>query len=419
MFFKKLGLQAELASAVSAQGYTTPTPIQTQAIPVILNGCDVLACAQTGTGKTAAFTLPILQLLNQQQRRGRAPRALVLTPTRELAAQVEKSIENYGSNLPLRAAVIFGGVSILPQIRQLRAGVDLMVATPGRLLDHVGQRTIDLSQVEILVLDEADRMLDMGFIHDIRRILNILPKKRQNLLFSATFSDTIRDLANQILHNPTLVEVARRNTTVETITQLVYHVARTEKRRLLTYLLNESESNRALVFIKTKHGANRLAQQLQSDGIAAAAIHSNKSQVARTNALADFKRGKINVLVATDIASRGLDIHDLPQVVNFDLPHVPEDYIHRIGRTGRAGANGVALSLVCGEERKLLEGIQRLLRYNIQTAEVPGFSRDDSYAAVTGSSASGPRGGFNGGSFGMNNFRKKSSGSAGRRARVR
>lgn len=374
MSFDQLGLQAELLGAVAAQGYLTPTPIQAKAIPFILQGRDVLAGAQTGTGKTAAFTLPILQLLSRSGAKERPPRALVLTPTRELAAQVRESVVTYGKGMHLRSTVVFGGVGISPQIGELRRGVDILVATPGRLLDHAGQRTVDLSRVEIFVLDEADRMLDMGFIHDIRRIIKLLPKKRQNLLFSATYTEEIRRLADGLLHDPELIEVARRSSAAESVTQVVHSVPQTRKRALLTHLIKEGDWNQVLVFTRTKHGANKLAKQLMSDGVNATAIHGNKSQAARTSALADFKKGAVRTLVATDIAARGLDIDSLPHVVNYDLPHVPEDYIHRIGRTGRAGANGMALSLVSAEEQRLLADIQRLLQRKIKVEEAAGFN---------------------------------------------
>jgi ATP-dependent RNA helicase RhlE len=377
MSFDDLGLMAELLRAIEAQGYTRPTPIQAQGIPVILEGRDVLAGAQTGTGKTAAFTLPMLQLLNGRARPkangGKAPRALVLTPTRELAAQVAESVETYGDHLPLKSTVIFGGVGINPQKDALRRGVDILVATPGRLLDHAGQGTVDLSAVEILVLDEADRMLDMGFIHDIRKVLKLLPRQRQNLLFSATYSSDIKRLADGLLHNPALIEVARRNTAAETVTQHVYRVDKDGKRDLLIHLIDEGQWFQVLVFTRTKHGANRLAEQLNRAGIEAAAIHGNKSQGARTKALAGFKDGSLRVLVATDIAARGLDIDRLPHVVNYELPNVPEDYVHRIGRTGRAGEEGAAISLVGGDEVKLLKDIQRLLKKDIQVLPVPVF----------------------------------------------
>ena len=377
MSFDSLGLSAELLRAVSKQGYSQPTPIQKQAIPVILNGQDILAGAQTGTGKTAGFTLPMLQRLSENTNPARrAVRALVLTPTRELAAQVGESVHTYGKYMPLKSAIIFGGVSINPQISTLRRGVDIVVATPGRLLDHLSQGTVDLSQLEILVLDEADRMLDMGFIHDIRRILARLPKQRQNLLFSATFSDEIKTLANGLLQQPVLIEVARRNTTAERIEQLVHPVDRDRKRELLAYLVGSQNWQQVLVFTRTKHGANRLAEQLERDGISAAAIHGNKSQAARTRALSDFKANKVRVLVATDIAARGLDIDQLPHVVNFDLPNVAEDYVHRIGRTGRAGNEGVAVSLVCVDEHKLLSGIERLIKRDIPKQVISSFEPD-------------------------------------------
>jgi ATP-dependent RNA helicase RhlE len=377
MPFQKLGLTAGLLRAVSAQGYTQPTPIQAQGIPVILEGRDVLAGAQTGTGKTAAFTLPMLQLLNRRSRAkepgSKAPRALVLAPTRELAAQVGESVATYGAHLPLRSAVVFGGVKINPQKEVLRRGIDILVATPGRLLDHVGQETVDLSAVEILVLDEADRMLDMGFIHDIRKVLALLPRRRQNLLFSATYSKEIKRLADGLLHNPAMIEVARRNTAAETVTQHVYQVDKQAKRDLLIHLIDAGQWFQVLVFTRTKHGANRLAEQLNRAGIESAAIHGNKSQGARTRALAGFKDGSLRVLVATDIAARGLDIDRLPHVVNYELPNVPEDYVHRIGRTGRAGEEGAALSLVGGDELKLLRDIQRLLKKEIPVLPVPAF----------------------------------------------
>ena len=393
MSFDQLGLRAELLAAIAAQGYSEPTAIQSQAIPVVLQGRDILAGAQTGTGKTAGFTLPLLQLLSNrgQRSQGPKPRALVLTPTRELAAQVGESVENYGKGLPLCSQVIFGGVNINPQIQRLRRGVDILVATPGRLLDHAGQRTLDLSGVEILVLDEADRMLDMGFIHDIRRVLKLLPAKRQNLLFSATYSDEIKRLSDGILHNPVEVEVARRNTAAELVSQLVYPVAQTQKRALLSQLIGEGNWSQVLVFTRTKHGANRLAKQLESDGISAAAIHGNKSQNARTAALADFKAGKVRTLVATDIAARGIDIDKLPHVVNFELPNVSEDYVHRIGRTGRAGAEGQAISLVSAEENKLLKGIERLLKRKIPAEYLDGF-RQETAAELAAKPASEPRG---------------------------
>jgi ATP-dependent RNA helicase RhlE len=376
MSFETLGLSAELLRAVSEQGYTEPTPIQTQAIPVILQGRDIMAAAQTGTGKTAGFTLPLLQRLAESPRQERPRvRALVLTPTRELAAQVAASIETYGRHLPYRSAVVFGGVKINPQIAKLHRGVDVLIATPGRLLDHMQRRTVDLSQVEMLVLDEADRMLDMGFIHDIRRIMKALPSKenRQSLLFSATFSRDIRQLANQLLNSPQLVEVARRNSTAELVEQLIHPVDKNRKRELLSHMIGAGNWQQVLVFTRTKHGANRLARQLEMDGLSATAIHGNKSQGARTRALADFKRGTVRILVATDIAARGLDIDQLPHVVNFELPNVPEDYIHRIGRTGRAGSEGTAVSLVCSAEQGLLRDIERLLKREIPRQVPEGY----------------------------------------------
>jgi ATP-dependent RNA helicase RhlE len=382
MSFDSLGLSAELLRAIREQGYTEPTPIQTQAIPVILEGRDILAGAQTGTGKTAGFTLPMLQRLNQTPPgQPRTPRALVLTPTRELAAQVGESVATYGRHLPLKSAIIFGGVSINPQIDKLRKGLDILIATPGRLLDHVGQKTVDLSRVEILVLDEADRMLDMGFIRDIRKLMALLPEQRQNLLFSATFSNEIKQLANGILHKPILIEVARRNTAAESVSQVVHPVDRGRKRELLSHMIGSRDWHQVLVFTRTKHGANRLAEQLGKDGISAAAIHGNKSQGARTRALADFKQNKVRVLVATDIAARGLDINQLPHVVNYELPNVPEDYVHRIGRTGRAGNEGEARSLVCVDEHKLLRDIERLLKRDIPRDTIPGYEPDPSIKA--------------------------------------
>jgi ATP-dependent RNA helicase RhlE len=371
--FDQLGLDEHLLAAVKFQGYIKPSPIQAQAIPVILEGRDILAGAQTGTGKTAAFTLPTLQLLNKPGDFGHRPRALVLTPTRELAAQVAESVATYGQNFKLRSTVIFGGVGINPQIQKLRRGVDIVVATPGRLIDLANQKAIDLSRIEVFILDEADRMLDMGFIHDIKRIIKLLPKKRQNMLFSATYSDEIKRLSQGLLNNPAEVEVARRNTTAETVTQNIYHVNKNQKRSLLTHLIKENNWFQVLIFTRTKHGANRLCKQLTADGIIAEAIHGNKSQNARTRALADFKSNKAQALVATDIAARGIDIDQLPHVVNYELPNIPEDYVHRIGRTGRAGAEGLAVSLVSGDERDYLRSIERLLKTKIPVKEAPGF----------------------------------------------
>ena len=384
MSFESLGLRTELIRAVSDKGYDSPTPIQKQAIPLILEGRDMMGSAQTGTGKTAGFTLPILQRLcaTPWQKQSRRPiRALVVTPTRELAAQVSESIEAYGKWLPLKSTVVFGGVSINPQKQKLIRGVDILVATPGRLLDHVGQRSADLSKVELLVLDEADRMLDMGFIHDIRKLLALLPKHKQTLLFSATFSDEIKKLADGLLKSPAMVEVARRNTTVEIIDQVVHPVEKSRKRELLSFLIGSNNWQQVLVFGRTKHGANRLTKQLITDGIEAAAIHGNKSQGARTKALADFKSGKLQVLVATDIAARGLDIEQLPHVVNYELPNVAEDYVHRIGRTGRAGRVGQAISLVCGEELKQLKDIERLISRKIPQQAIAGYEAGEALAA--------------------------------------
>ncbi len=374
--FTSLGLAEPLLRAIADAGYTTPTPIQAQAIPLVLAGGDLLAAAQTGTGKTAGFTLPILHHLTsrpaQNPKPGR-PRCLILVPTRELAAQVEESVKTYGKHLSLTSMVMFGGVNINPQFKALRSRVDILVATPGRLLDHMGQKTVDLSGVEILVLDEADRMLDMGFIRDIKKVLAVLPKQRQNLLFSATFSDEIKTLANGLLHNPGCVEVARRNTASEMVDQSVHLVPQSHKKDLLAHLINHHDWQQVLVFTRTKHGANKLAEKLVKDGITAAAIHGNKSQGARTKALAGFKSGDVRVLVATDIAARGIDIDQLPQVVNFELPNVPEDYVHRIGRTGRAGSTGSALSLVDSEEMGYLKDIEKLIKRNIVRVEVEGF----------------------------------------------
>jgi ATP-dependent RNA helicase RhlE len=364
MSFEQFGLPAAILRAVQEIGYTVPTPIQTAAIPAVHDGRDLLAAAQTGTGKTAAFALPLLQRLDAEQpnpRGSRAPRLLVLVPTRELAAQVGQSFEDFGRHLHQRTILVFGGVSPRPQLDALRQGVDIIVATPGRLLDHINQRAVDLTKVRHLVLDEADRMLDMGFIRDIRRVLAVLPKQRQNLLFSATFSDEIRTLARGLLHDPLTVEVAPRNAPAELVEHRVHLVEQGEKRAVLSHLLREGATPQTLVFTRTKHGANRLAEQLGRDGINCAAIHGNKSQGARTKALADFKDYKVQVLVATDIAARGLDISELPQVVNYELPHVPEDYVHRIGRTGRAGSSGQALSLVASDERDRLRAIERVL----------------------------------------------------------
>ena len=383
MLFRDLGLSAELLRAVETKGYDEATPIQQQAIPLVLDGKDVLAGAQTGTGKTAGFTLPLLQLLQESHTEGqkRHPRVLVLTPTRELAAQVHESVRDYGQYLPFRSAVIFGGVSINPQKQKLIRGVDIVVATPGRLLDHLGQRSIDLSKVEILVLDEADRMLDMGFIRDIRKILNVIPKRRQTLLFSATFSQDIKKLASEFLRQPSEIQVTPENTATELVSQIVYPVDKKRKRELLSHKIGEEDWQQVLVFTRTKHSANKLAEQLGKDGISSAAIHGNKSQGARTSALANFKAGSVRVLVATDIAARGIDIQKLPHVVNFELPNVPEDYVHRIGRTARAGREGNAISLVCVDELKLLRDIERLLGKDIEKINIPGYDVDPSIKA--------------------------------------
>ena len=374
MSFSALGLSAPLQKAVSEQGYDTPSPIQAQAIPAVLTGKDVMAAAQTGTGKTAGFTLPLLELLAKGQKaKSGQTRALVLTPTRELAAQGGESGETYGKYLPLRSAVVFGGVPINPQINKLRHGVDVLVATPGRLLDLVQQNAVKFNQLEILVLDEADRMLDMGFIRDIKKILALLPAKRQNLMFSATFSDEIRELAKGLVNHPVEISVTPRNAAATTVKQWICPVDKTQKSALLIQLIKQENWQQVLVFSRTKHGANRLAKSLIQADISAAAIHGNKSQGARTKALADFKSGEVRVLVATDIAARGLDIDQLPQVVNFDLPNVPEDYVHRIGRTGRAGATGQAVSLVSSEEIKLLKDIERLINRVLERQEVAGF----------------------------------------------
>ncbi|MBW4557510.1 MAG: DEAD/DEAH box helicase [Trichormus sp. ATA11-4-KO1] len=379
MSFSTLGLSNEIIRAVTERGYTKPTPIQMQAIPAVLSGGDLLAGAQTGTGKTASFTLPLLHRLSSDKNikstsNGCSPiRALILTPTRELAAQVELSVREYGKYLKLKSMVMFGGVSISQQKQRLQSRVDILVTTPGRLLDHVQQGTVNLSHIEVLVLDEADRMLDMGFIRDIRRILSLLPKQRQNLLFFATFSEKIKALAAGLLHRPTQIEVARRNVTADTVVQKVYKVDRDRKRQLLAHLIRQDNWQQVLVFTRTKYGADRLVKQLTQDRIQALAIHGNKSQSARTHALAKFKNGSLQVLVATDIAARGLDISELPHVVNFDLPNVPADYVHRIGRTGRAGASGAAISLVCVDEYQLLADIEKLIEQRLPCEVVAGM----------------------------------------------
>ena len=382
MSFDQLGLRPEYLQAVADEGYTEPSPVQQEAIPLVLAGRDLLAGAQTGTGKTAAFVLPILQLLHATREAGqRRIRTLILVPTRELALQVNESVRTYGKHNPIRSVPIYGGVGFDRQMRDLRAGPEIVVATPGRLLDHMNQRTIDLRSVEILVLDEADRMLDMGFIHDVRKILAVLPPGRQNLLFSATLSPEIRGLASGMLHDPATVQVTPRNTTPTLVSQLVIPVDRERKRELLSHLVRSRRIDQALVFTRTKHGANRLAEQLELDGIAAAAIHGNKSQPQRVRALDDFKNGRVLVLVATDIAARGIDIDALPHVVNFELPTVPEDYVHRIGRTGRAGVDGIAISLVCVDEARLLRDIESLLKRPLDKEVIPGFEPDPTVRA--------------------------------------
>ena len=379
MSFASLGLSDPILQAVTANGYDTPTPIQAQAIPAVLEGKDVMGAAQTGTGKTAGFTLPILELLSRGERaRSNHVRALILTPTRELAAQILESVTTYGKNLPLSSAVVFGGVKINPQMMKLRRGVDILVATPGRLLDLHNQNAVNFGQIEMLVLDEADRMLDMGFIHDIKKILSKLPAKRQNLLFSATFSNEIRSLAKGMVNNPVEISVSPPNTTIELVSQLIHPVDKAQKSALLTKLIQDGDWKQVLVFTRTKHGANKLAKQLDSRGIRSAAIHGNKSQAARTKALLEFKNGKTPVLVATDIAARGIDIDLLPHVVNFDLPNVPEDYVHRIGRTGRAGASGQAVSLVSADEVKQLQDIEKLIQQLLTRKLIDGFEPDHS-----------------------------------------
>jgi len=375
--FAELGLIPALLDAIADTGYTTPTPIQAKAIPLVLGGGDLLAAAQTGTGKTAGFTLPLLQRLTESSK-GRAkpgrPRCLILTPTRELAAQIAESVNTYGKHLPLKSLVIFGGVNVNPQRMAMRKPVDILIATPGRLLDLIGQNIVSLAEVDILVLDEADRMLDMGFIHDIKKVLKLLPKQRQSLLFSATFSNDIRKLAHSLLDSPQEVSVTPRNTTTELVEQVVHMVDKSRKREVLAKLIKDHNWPQVLVFTKTKHGANRLAEQLGKDGIESLAIHGNKSQAARTKALSKFKDGSLQVLVATDIAARGIDIEHLPNVVNYELPHVSEDYVHRIGRTGRAGSNGQAVSLVNVDEVKLLRGIEKLIGKTIPRVEIEGFT---------------------------------------------
>jgi ATP-dependent RNA helicase RhlE len=383
MSFSNLGLCAELLRAIKEEGYTTPTPIQSKSIPVILSKKDVLAAAQTGTGKTAGFTLPLLQRLKTAYNKDKKShvRALILTPTRELAAQVAQSVETYGKYLPFKSAVIFGGVGINPQISLLKKGVDIVIATPGRLLDLVSQNCLDLTKVEFFVLDEADRMLDMGFINDIKKVLAILPKERQNLLFSATFSDDIKKLADGLLNAPVLIEAAKANSTSHKVEQSVHLVDRERKKELLLHLVNKNNWKQVLVFTRTKHGANKLSEALVKDGITSSAIHGNKSQGARTKALDDFKAGNVRVLVATDIAARGIDIDNLPHVINFELPNIAEDYVHRIGRTGRAGNEGEAISLVCVDEHDYLFGIEKLIKQKIKKIETIGFKVDPNIKA--------------------------------------
>jgi len=396
MSFASLGLSEPIVRAVTELGYTQPTPIQTQAIPAVLSGGDLLAGAQTGTGKTAGFTLPLLQRLSttsapRSASGRRMIRALVLVPTRELAAQVEESVRDYGRHLKLSSMTMFGGVNINPQISRLREGVDILVATPGRLLDHVGQRTVDLSAVEILVLDEADRMLDMGFIRDIRKVIALLPKQRQNLMFSATFSPEIRELAAGLLHHPVSVDVAARNTAAETVTQRVIETDREKKKELLCHLFATRGWHQVLVFARTKHGADALARTLDKAGIKSAAIHGDKSQGARTRALSEFKDGKLVALVATDIAARGIDIDALPYVINYELPNVAEDYVHRIGRTGRAGMEGEAISLVCHDERGNLKDIEKLIKRSLERVVIPGFEQSAHAAPRPVQPPRGPR----------------------------
>lgn len=375
MSFESLGLRAELLSAVASLGYSEPTPIQSGAIPLIFEGGDLLAGAQTGTGKTAAFALPIVQRLSETvpKEKRRKPRALVLVPTRELAAQVSEQMNNYARRLALRSTMIYGGVTIQAQIERLHRGVDIVVATPGRLLDHAERGTIDLSRIEVLVLDEADRMLDLGFIDDIKQVAEYLPAKRQTLLFSATYSKSIKQLADQLLNHPRRIEVTRSNIAADAVTQAVYQVERSRKREMLSFLIRKGGWSQVLVFARTRYGADKLTEELLLDGIKAAAIHSNKSQSIRTRTLAEFKQGEFRVLVATDVAARGLDIELLPYVVNYDLPQVPEDYVHRIGRTGRAGEEGIAVSLVSPEEKALLAAIEKLLTYAIPRQTLAEF----------------------------------------------
>jgi ATP-dependent RNA helicase RhlE len=377
MSFNSFGLTAGILRAVSEQGYTTPTPIQSLTIPAVLDNRDIMAGAQTGTGKTAGFVLPVLQILGSTSSRGhRHVRCLILTPTRELAAQVGQSVRTYGKYTSIRSTEVYGGVNINPQIKALQKGVDILVATPGRLLDHVEQKTVDLSAVEIFILDEADRMLDMGFINDIRRVIRLLPKKRQNLMFSATYSREIRGLANTLLHNPEVIQVTPQNSAAEAVKHTVYPVDHSRKREMLVELIKSNNWHQVLVFIRMKHTASRLAEQLNKAGIHASSIHGDKTQSQRTRALKNFKDGKLTVLVATDVASRGLDIQQLPLVINYELPNEAENYIHRIGRTGRAGNTGLAISLVAPDEMGLLDDIEHLLNQDIEKIVMPGFEPD-------------------------------------------
>ncbi len=404
MSFTTLGLDAPLLKALQQSGYTKPTAIQAKAIPEILSGKDVLAAAQTGTGKTAGFTVPLLQRITQAQKSGqkRTVKALIVTPTRELADQVAASVKTYSKFLDIKSTAIFGGVGINPQKTALKKGVDIVIATPGRLLDHINQKTIDLSQVNHLVLDEADRMLDMGFIHDIKKIMKLLPAKRQTLLFSATFSKEIKTLSKTFLHNPSLIEVARTNEAASQVSQLVHTVNKDRKKDLLIHLINKENWQQVLVFTKTKHGANKLCESLNKAGISSAAIHGNKSQAARTRALSDLKRGKVRVLVATDVAARGIDINKLSHVINYELPNISEDYVHRIGRTGRAGNAGKAISLVCGEEFDYLSGIEKLMKKTIAQESVEGYTSKQAYAKPP------KMGGGNNRSRGRNTQRRRS-----------